>query len=283
MARYLTKKRRNIKKYKKSRKGHRRKGRSVKRHTVGKRRRMVGGDVFTDKFNFNVTADDLNFVIGKNQSYASKFRQSESDKNDVFDKIELVAYGIALVTNRSIGKFLRTDNRKEQINVFACYLQPNTNEPFCYAILRCANTYCFDSGKHDVVIPNFEMDEKILFLFVKEQQTQTQIQIMSSNARKLDDETVKGKQYNAFQFANRISSDDLYKILVPETKDNEANLKQFFDKVANRSNFIEKKEYYKELDDVIKEDNIKSLRDRQTSRTSGARDAIGLGFSLLGI
>jgi hypothetical protein len=279
MARYLTKKRRNIKKYKKSRKGHRRKGRSVKRHTVGKRRRMVGGDVFTDKFNFNVTADDLNFVIGKNQSYASKFRQSESDKKAVFDKIELVAYGIALVTNRSIGKFLRTDNRKEQINVFACYLQPNTNEPFCYAILRCANTYCFDSGKHDVVIPNFEMDEKILFLFVKEQQTQ--IQIMSSGAKKIPDEVVKGTAYNTFQFTNRISSDDLYKILVPEIEDNEANLKLFFDAVKQGINFIEKKEYYNELDHVIKEDNIKSLRDRQTSRTSGARDAAGLGLGFL--
>ena len=43
MARYLTKKRRNIKKYKKSRKGHRRGGRSVKRHTSGKKRRMMGG------------------------------------------------------------------------------------------------------------------------------------------------------------------------------------------------------------------------------------------------
>jgi len=284
MARYLTKKRRKINKCKKSRKGHRRKGRSIKRHTVGKRRRMVGGDLYTDQFNFNVTADDLNFVIGKNQSYASKFRQQvssdndQSGKMDVFNKIELVAYGIALVTNRSIGKYLRTDNRKEQINVFACYLQENSNEPFCYAILRCADTFCFDFGNHSVVTPNFYMDDKILFLFVKDQQTS--IQIESSNARKLDNEIVKGKQYNAFEFTNRISSDHLYKILVPEIEEKEANLKQFFDAVKEGIIFLEKKEYYEELANEIKKKDIKSLKYGRTIKTSGAQDAIGLGLGL---
>lgn len=280
MARYLTTRKRNNKKYKKSPKGRGKGRRSIKRHTVGKRRRMVGGDLYMDQFNFNVTADDLNYVIGKNQSYASKFGQSESGKKAVFDKIELVAYGIALVTNRSIGKYLRTDNRKEQINVFACYLEENPTEPFCYAILRCANTFCFDFGNHIVVTPNFHMDEKILFLFVKDHQTS--IENASSNTKQLADEIVKEKKYNAFEFTNRISSDHLYKILVPEIEDKEANLKQFFVAVKEGI-FLEKKEYYKELADEIKKKNIKSLKDGRTIKTSGAHDAIGLGFGLLGL
>jgi hypothetical protein len=266
MARYLTKKRRNIKKYKKSRKGHRRGGRSIKRHTVGKRRRMVGGD---DVFNFNINSEDLKYVMSRNQRYPVLLG---------VNKVEFVAYGIALVTNRSIGKLLRTDNRKEQINVFACYLQENTNEPDCYAILRCADTFCFDYGNHSVVTPNFHMDDKILFLFVKDQQTS--IETASNNTKKLAGEMVKGISYNVFQFNNRISSDDLYKILVPPVEPHNANLNAFFDTVANKNDLLEKKEYYEDLGSEISRANIQKLENRKPGSGSGAQDAAGLGFSL---
>jgi hypothetical protein len=192
-------------------------------------------------------------------------------------KVELVAYGIALVTNRSIGKFLRTDNRKEQINVFACYLQANPSELFCYAILRCANTYCFDVSDNTAFMPNYHMEDKILFLFVNPLND-----IASSGAKKIPDEVVKGIAYNTFQFANRISSDDLYKILVPRVEEHDANLKQFFDAVKEGINFLAKKEYYGELDEEVKKTPRRDLEQRRKNpgSGSGARDAAGLGLGL---
>jgi hypothetical protein len=266
MTRYLTKKRRNIKKYKKSRKGNRRGRRSVKRHTLGKRRRMVGGDIYEDHFNFNVDDPDLLYIIRNNKMYPVL--------KNVYS-VKLVAYGIALVTNRNIGKLLRTDNRKEQINVFACYLDDNTL--FCYAILRCPSTFCFDRSENTVFIPNYYMDDKILFLFVNQV-----LDIASSYAQMLQSyESVKGISYNVFQFNNRISSDHLYKILVPKTENDDANLNTFFNAVVEKNNFLEQKQYYGDLVEEIEKYPRQVLEQREKNRGSGARDAVGLGFGFL--
>lgn len=260
MARYLTKKKRNIKKYKKSRRGLRRGRISVKRHTVVKRRRMVGG---ADEFDFNVDHNDLQVFMSKIDKYTSPFRiggimynyipeSGEKAKDCVgnykidyitglkidrgaeyipgFEKVELVAKGFALVTK--MGSIFSANNRKEQINVFACYMKKENTDPLCYAIVRCAKSSCKDGSESNPRLkPNSNMDSKILFLFIK----QPAINIIPSGAKKSSLETVKGEQYNSFTFTTRLSSDeDEYKILVPVTEAKPLNLNNFFDAVASK-------------------------------------------------
>ena len=258
MARYLTKKRRNIKKYKKSRKGHRRKGRSIKRHTVGKRRRMVGGD---DVFDFNIDPNDLQVFMSKIEKYASPFRAKsiqytympqpgEKDKdcagNDKvdyntkkpiergkeekipgFEKVQLVAKGFALVTK--MGSLFSANNRKEQINVFACYVNNSDTVPMCYAIVRCAKSSCNDGSiQNPRLKPNSNMDSRILFLF-------TEIRLDSNVTKLPRPETVNRTEYNAFTFTTRLSSDDdTYRILVPVKEAKPLNLNYFFEAVASK-------------------------------------------------
>lgn len=266
MTRYLTKKRRNIKKYKKSQKG-RGKGRisirrcktrklkgfkKAKRYTLGKRRRMVGG---ADDFNFNVDPVDLQVFMSKIDKYTSPFRmkgikykynpqQGETvkgcDGEDIldtknqpilrseediygFEKVELVAKGFALVTK--MGSIFSGTNRKEQINVFACYVKNMDTTPLCYAIVRCYKSSCKDESEQNPRLkPNSNMDSKILFLYKDK---------IIGNVTKGIPLTVNGIKYNAFTFTTRLSSDeDEYKILVPETEEVGLNLNKFFDAVS---------------------------------------------------
>lgn len=248
MTRCLTKKKRNIKKYKKSRRGLRRGRISVKRHTVVKRRRMVGG---ADEFDFNVPPEDLKVAMSYYETYGSPFRQNyiqyvdgdEKIKNG-FDRVELVAYGFALVTKT--GTIFSGTNRKEQINVFACYLPlrvdpripiPNKvdtrdqNDPFCYAIVRCAKTICRDEGTRNRSKANYNMEDKILFLFIST--NRNNINPLSSNVIQYENEKVKGIDYNVFEFTNKLSLDDenRYKILV-DNLESQNSLKKFFEAVS---------------------------------------------------
>jgi len=222
MARYLTKKRRNIKKYKKSRNGHRRKGRSVKRHTVGKRRRMMVGGA---DFDFNVDADDLEKYMSHMDKYRSKLIingiKKKDNKTAGFDKVTLVAYGFVLVTK--MGTMFSSNNREEQINVFACYCNLHLNgiQPICYAIVRCPKSNCLDISQINTL--NSNMDGRILFLFVDTR--------AKSNVTKLGIKKVSSNDYSAFEFTTRLSSDDdTYKILVSP---NEISLTAFFNTVAD--------------------------------------------------
>jgi len=292
MMRYYNTRKRNIKK---SRKGYgrRRRGRRSERNsktrkpngfkkvnshtvrTVGKRRRMMGGDFFSDQFNFNVTADDLQYIMDRDDSF--RHINNLNTLENGFGRVVLVAYGFALVTNKSMGKIWKKYNRKEQINIFACYLNDDTTDtvqPICYAILRCARTYCYDTGKHQVSTPNFDMEGKILFLFVTKRQQR--------NARKMGTETVETQSYNVFQFTNSISSDDLYKILVPESEANDANLNEFFDSIASGDNYTQVKEYYTEMKDRISEAKIKPVKDRTRVDGIGGEDAAAIGPLIFG-
>ena len=88
MTRYSITRKRNNKKYKKSPKGRGKGRRSIrrcktrkpkgfkrgKRHTVGKRRQMVGGEVF----DFNVDADDLQVLLSSGiEKYRTPFEQKK--------------------------------------------------------------------------------------------------------------------------------------------------------------------------------------------------------------
>ena len=218
---------------------------------------MVGG---ADEFDFNVDPNDLQVFMSKIEKYASPFRaksinykynpmSGETDKDcagndkvdyntkqpilrkveDIFgfEKVELVAKGFALVTK--MGSLFSANNRKEQINVFACYVNNSDTDPLCYAIVRCANSNCNDGSNPEIRLkPNSNMESKILFLFTKT--------MLDSNVTKLPTpEIVNRTNYNAFRFTTRLSSDeDEYKILVPVTEAKPLNLNDFFDAVASK-------------------------------------------------
>ncbi len=267
MTRYSITRKRNIKKYKKSQKGRGKGRRSIrrcktrkpkgfkkaKRHTIVKRRRMVGGD---DVFNFNVDPADLQVLMSKIEKYTSPFSVNKikytyipvdgekvkgCDKEDIldtkkqsiprseepiygFENVELVAKGFALVTKT--GTILSGTNRKEQINVFACYMEKNNNDPTCYAIVRCYKSSCKDESKPKTRLkPNLNMDSKILFLFKDKS---------IGNVTKGITRRVNGINYNEFTFTTKLSSDDdTYRILVPMNETSGLNLNEFFDAVSS--------------------------------------------------
>ena len=294
MTRCLTTRKRNIKKYKKSRTGRGKGRRSIrrcktrkpkgfkkaKRYTVVKRRRMVGGEVF----DFNVDANDLQVLLSSGiEKYRSPFAQKhimydgdsiiencngtpitdpttrqakkkEKTRFYGFEKVELVAKGFALVTK--ILTLFSSTNRKEQLNVFACYMKRGDPNPLCYAIVRCSNkSGCKDKSQTVPRLkPNSNMDSKILFLFVENPQTtvtsttgaalrEYQVNI---GVNDLGQKTVDGLIYNVYKFTNNLTSDDdTYRILVPDIEDNGPSLHNFFSSVSNKIRT-------KETDTVIK-------------------------------
>ena len=126
MTRYSVKRGRRIKKYKKSRKLYRRRGRGrgrrsirrcksrkskifmkTKRNNVGKMRRMVGGEGCKG-YNFNISVDEV-------KAYVERKYRFEGFNSEI---LVLIGFGIVLVTNASTGRFLKEYNRPEQVAIF---------------------------------------------------------------------------------------------------------------------------------------------------------------------
>ena len=319
MARYLTTRKRNNKKYKKSPKGRGKGRRSIrrcktrkpkgfkkaKRYTVGKRRRMMVGGA---DFDFNVDADDLQvFMSSGIEKYRSPFSQKyimykytplpgetvkDCSGEEVidklgkttlkkeehifgFEKVELVAKGFALVTK--ILTLFSSTNRKEQLNVFACYLKKGDIIPLCYAIVRCSNkSGCNDkSSRNPRLKPNSNMDSKILFLFVRNPQTtDTKTEgaalieyRVNTEVNVLYQKTVDRIKYNVFEFTNNLTSDDdTYRILVPEKEEDGLNLNNFFSNVSNKmqateSSPVTRFDFTTPLQTVVDDSRIKMRRE----------------------
>jgi hypothetical protein len=355
MTRYSITRKRNIKKYKKSRTGRGKGRRSIrrcktrkpkgfkkaKRYTVGKRRRMMVGGA---DFDFNVDADDLQvFMSSGIEKYRSPFSQkyimyngdsiiTNCDGTQIidpttsqpktkekkhfygFEKVVLVAKGFALVTKT--GTLFSGTNRKEQLNVFACYLRKEPGDtytdvlaqtrpstiPLCYAIVRCSNkSGCNDESRTNPRLkPNSNMDSKILFLFVKNPQTTNPSTTTGAALREyrvntgvivLDPKTVDRIRYNVFEFTNNLTSDDdTYRILVPQNEEDGLNLNKFFSAV---STIIRAKEsgqgpdYTIPLQTEVDETHIKMRRecvgpDSQGSDSSGGVSVVFEALSGLG-
>ena len=336
MPRYLTTRKRNIKKYKKSRTGRGKGRRSIrrcktrkpkgfkkaKRHTVGKRRRMVGGEVF----DFNVDAADLQVLLSSGiEKYRSPFAQKYimyngdsiikyCNNNPIidprtkdpktteitnfygFEKVELVAKGFALVTKT--GTLFSRTNRKEQLNVFACYMKNDDTNPLCYAIVRCSNkSGCSDTSTPNPRLkPNSNMDSKILFLFVNQpttidrQNARLLQPVVNIDVTKLGQETVDGITYNVYEFTNNLTSDDdTYRILVPEPEKGGLNLNGFFNTVSKviESDPATRANYKDPLLDVLGPPPIRMRRecvgpDSQGSDSSGGVSVAFEAFNGLG-
>lgn len=356
MVRYLTTRKRNYKKYKKSPKGRGKGRRSIrrcktrkpkgfrkaKRYTVGKRRRMVGGE----GFDFNVDADDLQVLLSSGiEKYRSPFSQkyimyngdsiiTNCDGTPIidpttsqpkikkkthfygFEKVELVAKGFALVTKT--GTLFSGTNRKEQLNVFACYLRKNDGNietdvlaqtrpsiiPLCYAIVRCSNkSGCKDESRTEPRLkPNSNMDSKILFLFVKNPQTTDTSTSkrpslneyrVNTDVIVLDPKTVDRIRYNVFEFTNNLTSeDDTYRILVPQNEEDGLNLNKFFSTVgvqiqAIHGSPVTRINFTRPLETEVDDSRIKMRRecvgpDSQGSDSSGGVPVVFEAFSGLG-
>lgn len=141
MTRYSITRKRNNKKYKKSQNGRGKGRRSIrrcktrkpkgfkraKRHTVGKRRQMVGGN--GDHYNFLINTDMLRMYI--QTKYGRLLGSTASSL-----KLELKGFGYAFITK--LTRFSE-DNRREQIAVYSCSVNGSITH---YAIVRCADLGC---------------------------------------------------------------------------------------------------------------------------------------------
>jgi hypothetical protein len=217
--------RRNIRKYKKNQKG----GKTPKRLSLEKRRgktktrktrRMRGGY----EYRFRVNTDKLKKYI-------------ESEYYTKLSKLELVAYGVIGITNRSKGFFLRADHRQEQISVFACYTSDtpsDTQQPAFYAIARCVNSCPENLDKSyfqrkPTETPNFEMESKILFLKpenLRKIDLQNTTDTKTQKALELLKQKLRDKNYRediineltsnipCYEFENSFSSTDNYRIVI---------------------------------------------------------------------
>lgn len=137
MPRYSIKRRRNIRKYKKSRRGRgqgRGRGRGStrtskpikskvfrksRRNNIVKRRRMVGGEW---TYSFRLSLDEI-----------KKLFQKYPELKDIYllESITIVGYGVAMVTKSSVS--IRTNHRVEQV-VAVRYLKGGK---YFIAIIRC--------------------------------------------------------------------------------------------------------------------------------------------------
>lgn len=142
MTRCLTTRKRNIKKYKKSRTGRGKGRRSIrrcktrkpkgfkkaKRHTVGKRRWMVGGN--GDHYNFLINTEMLTKYIQK------KYGRSLGAMREGDLVLDLKGFGYAFITKLT---GISEDNRHEQIAVYSCSVPGKITY---YAIVRCDDHGC---------------------------------------------------------------------------------------------------------------------------------------------
>ena len=160
------------------------------------------------------------------RTYTTEFKNEFRIDNLESIELKLVSYGHVFITNRSKGKFLREDNKREQIAIYACV--NNSNETVCYAILRC-----------DVVIEKYNIDfqSKILFLIPSK-----------SNLEKIDNQplTFNGQDSQIdnnllfYEFKSFISSNgDLYRIIIPNNITNYHYLPNFFNNLLNGSDLVE--------------------------------------------
>ena len=177
MKKYSTKKyrnkRRNVKKYKKSQKNGKTRrykvSKNINRHYSlrkgkGIRRHMSGGLSF---YNFHTEAFAFKLDPDKLKDYVNDKYFDDRKNDQKFTELKRVASGKVAITKNSSGFWLRTDNRYEQILVFACY---RNGTLICYAIARCISDYScensledYNSGRKDNR-PSSGMEEKILFV-----------------------------------------------------------------------------------------------------------------------
>ena len=181
--------------------------------------------------------------------------------------LELVAYGVIGITNRSKGFFLRADHRKEEISVFVCYVE-GKNTPEFYAIARCVHSCPKNQdpaylGRIPTEAPNIDMEEKILFLTpgnLKKIDVITTTDEKTINTLKLLKRSLLDTSYEItqdkvdevinsillYEFVNSVSSHDKYRIVIfpINVVATNKNLIDLFLSIEQNTSFIPKIEQY---------------------------------------
>lgn len=298
MAKYSIKKcqRRNVKKYKKSRRGCGKRSlrggktrkykvfKNIKRRTLGKRKgkRMVGGRSIP--WTFPVNSESLRNYV--NTKYGKNF-----------SSLKLVAYGYVAITNRSKKYFFRAEHSVEKIVVFACYNETDTDgHPNCYAIARCNDGLCEQKPYNKInETPNSNMEEKILFLDLGRSNTTKKniddgmknteskeykaLQDFAEKQGKTIEEFIGDikKQIKWFEFQSVYSSNgDLYRVF---TYPSQKNLVDFFEAVSNNppQNFTPVDVEYEDLQ-LPEQQQSSPPPSRSRPRAVGSSAMGGLGF-----
>jgi hypothetical protein len=182
------------------------------------RNKMRGGENNTNFFYCNCDPEIINNII--NRQYSREIY--EEFKIESFDRVEYCSFGHVLITNRSKGKFLREDNKPEQITIYAC---SKDNTILCYAILRCNDNVIYNRTH----IKKKLYQDKLLFL-IPSKSGLTEIIIDSHLSQKL----------RYYEFKSFISSDgNLYRIIIKDVSTVYHNLYIFF------SNLLTERRYNK--------------------------------------
>ena len=184
-----------------------------------------------------------------NELYEQQIKK-QLNIDSLFTNLEYVSYGHVLITNRSIGYYLRKNNKPEQITVYACY---NNNNCLCYAILRC----------DDYVNTNIDFyQDKILFLIPKLSKV-IEVNDFEYNVISTRTSTIT---YKCYEFKSYISSNgDIYRIICKDYPTFLNNLNQCY--LCNFFNSLTDNQYNK----IIKCNPPISInkRDKQSYRLNG--------------
>jgi hypothetical protein len=241
MTRYSITRKRNIKKYKKSRTGRGKGRRSIrrcktrkpkgfkkaKRYTVGKRRRMVGG------YEFDVTMEQLKQHITKQ---CRKSLPSLGIHPGSQLELVLMGYGDVCILKDA---FFADNFRPEQVVAVRCDIKTGdtTSEGQYYAIVRCANTDSCPGGNGIWSTVLFVKRGGVKKMDYKEEQSNRNPVI-----KKREDDTFYALQtdidkffnnYVWFEFTNSISSTDKYNIFVDNRNFNMSrSLQAFFSRLS---------------------------------------------------
>jgi hypothetical protein len=178
---------------------------------VGNKMRGGNQEYFYCSFNIQYITDYIR------RKYKTEF-QNEFDidinpRNNF--TLKLVSYGHVFITNRSKGKFLREDNKAEQIAIYACVSKSNT---ICFAILRC---------NFVTQTVNIDFQSKILFLIPnKSKLEKIHIESLRINGK---EQKINNNFLSFYQFRSFISSNgDLYRIIILNNETDYHKLPTFF-------------------------------------------------------
>lgn len=175
------------------------------------RNKMRGGENNTNFFYCFCDREIIKNIIN-NQYKRQIFNEF---KIELFDNVEYVSWGHVLITNRSIGYYLRKNNKPEQITVYACY---NNNKLYCFAILRCDDYIIYNNNRNYKTKKLYQ--NKILFLIPEKR----------SDLKTIDHfQNKNNKKYICCEFKSYISSDgNLYRIIFKDYVTVFDNLSNFF-------------------------------------------------------
>ena len=180
------------------------------------RNKMRGGENNTNFFYCFYDREIIKKII----NYQYKRQIFNEFKIEFFDNVEYVSWGHVLITNRSIGYYLRKNNKPEQITVYACY---NNKILYCFAILRCDDYIIYNNNRNYKYKKLYQ--NKILFLIPSISDIKNiDVKSRMNNGTEIQPTNVSGYEFRSFISSNG----DLYRIIFKNYVSKFHNLYNFF-------------------------------------------------------